>query len=149
MMGQSDSSTKASSQQVAPAASASSPPGGKSSAIGGDTWISQTEARICAVALPPAAPLFPAARMASCGCAPPAVPQLPVGMDFYKAVQAEWRARPKDGRAPIPVAAPQMDPEDIIDAIAETPGDVLSPPVHLPFMIECLLEVWDEEGLYD
>jgi hypothetical protein len=69
-------------------------------------------------------------------------------MLFFQSVQAEWRARPVT-RQPIPVAMPQMDPEDIIDAIADTPGEVLDPPVHLPFMIECLIEVWDEEGLYD
>ena len=72
---------------------------------------------------------------------------VPIGKEYFQAIQAEWRSR--GSRAPIPVAIPQMDPEDIIDAIADTPGDVLDPPVHLPFMIECLLEVWDEEGLYD
>ena len=158
MMGQSESSNRSAQsgsqqqqQQQRHASSVATIGGSSSSSTGtsnnaAETWLSRVEAKVGPAVHSPVR--IPATKAAMSGVpALPAGSSVPIGREFFQAVQAEWRSR--GSRAPIPVAVPQMDPEDIIDAIADTPGDFLDPPVHLPFMIECLLEVWDEEGLYD
>jgi hypothetical protein len=96
---------------------------------------------------------FPAEDVRSCGTAvpPPVAPELPVGKGFFITMRSVWRSsvpqiveanRRSSGQMP-------MDPDDVIEAIQDTPGDLLSPPVRLSFMIDCLIELWDEEGLYE
>jgi hypothetical protein len=50
---------------------------------------------------------------------------------------------------PRPVPADQLDEDTIIEAICNCPGDILEPPVHLPYMAEALTIMWEEEGLYN
>ena len=72
----------------------------------------------------------------------------PFGDELHNAVRQQWKnntVTSSDNSG----GGNQLDMDDIIDAIAETPGEVMHPPVHLPYMLECLIEVWEEEGLYE
>eukprot|EP00758_Cryptobia_borreli_P007646 Tbor_TRINITY_DN5318_c0_g1::TRINITY_DN5318_c0_g1_i2::g.4699::m.4699 len=82
------------------------------------------------------------------GCEPTVVPVIGAsGLNMYRAMNREWRVRTVRNRT-LPLVC-EMEPDDIIDAIEDTPGDPLDPPVHLPTMLELLTDVWDENGLYD
>ncbi|CUG90185.1 Hypothetical protein, putative [Bodo saltans] len=122
-------------------------------------WVASAEAALVGSgALPgPTQGLqyFSAEEVRSCGTAvpPPAAPELPVGKQFFMTMRSAWRAPVPEiveanRRSPLSGQMP-MDPDDVIEAIQDTPGDLLSPPVRLSFMIDCLIELWDEEGLYD
>lgn len=149
MMGQSESAANArrSSEQ------------GSSSPVSGartNDWVAMAElALVSSGGLPKNLQMFPAAKMSSSGVVgiPPTVSALPVGKAYFQAMQAAWRAPVPEAIAALQNSSRSnelpMDPDDIIEAIQETPGDILVPPVSLPFMIECLIEVWDEEGLYE
>jgi hypothetical protein len=93
--------------------------------------------------------LFPAAAVASSGNLqlPPAAPMLPVGKAFFEVVRQQWR-QPTEHQVAVASQDDMMDIEDIMDAVSSTPGDLLSPPVPLPLMVEVLIELWEDEGLY-
>lgn len=138
--------------------SPNTPGGGKASPIGNVPtndlfWVEKAENRIAASGLippghtvkpdVPADKVTPGAEISMC------VPKNPTGMNMFKAMRQEWRTRTvRGGSSTAPLSA-NMDPDDILDAIEDTPGDLLDPPVHLPYMLDLLADVWEDGGLYD
>jgi hypothetical protein len=117
-------------------------------------WVEKAEVRVAGGGLVapghtvkpdvPADKVTPGAEISMC------VPKNPTGMNMFKAMRSEWRTRTVRGTgattAPLSTG---MDPDDILDAIEDTPGDMLDPPVHLPYMLDLLADVWEDGGLYD
>ena len=117
-------------------------------------WVEKAEVRVAGGGLVapghtvkpdvPADKVTPGCEISMC------VPKNPTGMNMFKAMRSEWRTRTVRGTGAT--AAPfstGMDPDDILDAIEDTPGDMLDPPVHLPYMLDLLADVWEDGGLYD
>jgi len=117
-------------------------------------WVEKAEVRVAGGGLVapghtvkpdvPADKVTPGCEISMC------VPKNPTGMNMFKAMRSEWRTRTVRGSGAS--AAPfstGMDPDDILDAIEDTPGDMLDPPVHLPYMLDLLADVWEDGGLYD
>jgi hypothetical protein len=77
---------------------------------------------------------------------PDSVRAPPFGRERFLLLRKKWLT-PSGPPRPVPVD--QLDEDSIIEAIAECPGELLEPPVHLPFMAEALAVVWEEEGLYN
>ncbi|ORC92844.1 uncharacterized protein TM35_000021700 [Trypanosoma theileri] len=76
--------------------------------------------------------------------------ELPVGKEFFLALRAAWReeAAPRDVLPPTDEA--DLDDSFIHDAIEDTVGTVLAPPVPLAYMVsEILVPQWELGGLYD
>ncbi|KAK7194342.1 hypothetical protein NESM_000349500 [Novymonas esmeraldas] len=76
------------------------------------------------------------------------VTSIPVGMEYFRAVQSRWLA---PAQRALPPATEEEDLNDsaILEAVAETNGDVLSPPVPLGYMIDLYVPQWRSEGLYE
>ena len=70
----------------------------------------------------------------------------PPGLARYQEVRRRFLQR-KIPYKPIP--GEPMDVDAITDAIEDCPGDRLEPPVPLDYMAEVLVEIWEDEGLYD
>jgi hypothetical protein len=70
----------------------------------------------------------------------------PIGRERFLQLRRRWLT---PVGTPRPVPPDQLDEDSIIDAVASCPGDVLDPPVHLPYMAEALAIMWEEEGLYN
>uniref|UniRef100_A0A7S1L4W1 Uncharacterized protein n=1 Tax=Neobodo designis TaxID=312471 RepID=A0A7S1L4W1_NEODS len=85
---------------------------------------------------------------ASSSAAPPARGAPMFGRERFLLLRQKWLT-PNPNVAPRPVPPDPMDEDDIIDAVTGCPGDVLDPPVHLPFMAEALSIMWEEDGLYN
>lgn len=80
--------------------------------------------------------------------APVVVAALPVGMEYFRALQTRWLA---PAQRAMPPATDEDDLNDsaILEAVAESNGDVLSPPVPLGYMIDLFVPQWQSEGLYE
>jgi hypothetical protein len=77
--------------------------------------------------------------------------ELPVGMDFYTALQKAWSRRPKNPPKLPPLASEaDVNISDIDDALSgDSDYEELNPPVPLGLMISYFAEDWRESGLYD
>ncbi|KAG5502259.1 hypothetical protein GH5_05231 [Leishmania sp. Ghana 2012 LV757] len=73
---------------------------------------------------------------------------LPVGIDYFRALQSRWLAL---AHRSLPPPADEEDLNDsvILEAVSEANGDVLSPPVPLGYMIDLFVPQWRSEGLYE
>ncbi|KAG5476508.1 hypothetical protein LSCM1_04221 [Leishmania martiniquensis] len=73
---------------------------------------------------------------------------LPVGIDYFRALQSRWQAL---AQRSLPPPADEEDLNDsvILEAVSEANGDVLSPPVPLGYMIDLFVPQWRSEGLYE
>lgn len=114
-------------------------------------WIAETDERIISSGLVPrgytTAPNVPSGQITK-GCEPCVnPPKGPTGMNLFQAMRREWRT--KTVNPPPPMQIQDVDPDEIADAIEETPGDILEPPVHLPVMLDILIDIWEDSGLYD
>ncbi|CBZ28030.1 conserved hypothetical protein [Leishmania mexicana MHOM/GT/2001/U1103] len=82
------------------------------------------------------------------GASPLVVSTLPVGIDYFRALQSRWLAQEQHS---LPPAADEEDLNDsvILEAVSEPNGDVLSPPVPLGYMIDLFVPQWRSEGLFE
>ncbi|GET89571.1 hypothetical protein, conserved [Leishmania tarentolae] len=76
------------------------------------------------------------------------VSSLPVGIDYFCALQSRWLARDQCSLLP---ATDEEDLNDsvILEAVSESNGDALSPPVPLEYMIDLFVPQWRSEGLFE
>lgn len=114
-------------------------------------WIAETDQKIIESGLVPpgfsTAPTIPEGT-SNRGCEPCVnPPKGPTGMKLFQAMRKEWRT--KTVNPPPAYTIDDVDPDDIADAIEDTPGDFLDPPVHLPVMLDILIDIWEDNGLYD
>ena len=70
------------------------------------------------------------------------------GRERFLILRKRWLT-PNPNTQPLPVDPDQLDEDEILDAVANCPGDELVPPVHFPYMAEALSLLWEEEGLYN
>lgn len=114
-------------------------------------WIAEIDQKIIESGLVPngysTAPTIPEGT-SNRGCEPCVnPPKGPTGMKLFQAMRKEWRT--KTINPPPPLTIDDVDPDDIADAIEDTPGDYLEPAVHLPVMLDILIDIWEDSGLYD
>lgn len=76
------------------------------------------------------------------------VSALPVGIDYYRALQARW-ATPESRAMPPAAEVEDLNDSVILDAVSDSNGSVLSPPVPLGYMIDLFVPQWRAEGLFD
>lgn len=112
-------------------------------------WIAEIDAKILASGLIPTGySTAPSAPEGTKGCEPCVnPPKNPTGMKLFQAMRKEWRTKTEE--PPPPFTIDDVDPDDIADAIEDTPGDILEPAVHLPVMLDILIDIWEDSGLYD
>lgn len=77
--------------------------------------------------------------------------EVPVGMDYYTALQVAWSRRPTNPPKLPPLASEdEVNISDIDDVLSgDSDYEELSPPVPLGLMISYFAEDWRENGLYD
>ena len=114
-------------------------------------WIAETDQKIIESGLVPngysTAPTIPEGT-SNRGCEPCVnPPKGPTGMKLFQAMRKEWRTKTQN--PPPALTIDDVDPDDIADAIEDTPGDFLEPSVHLPVMLDILIDIWEDSGLYD
>jgi hypothetical protein len=121
-----------------PVASSSSPSSPKplsdKRSAGGDETSAKRQEPLCAKSPGPSSSVV--------------VSALPVGIEYYRALQARWATPELCHLAP---AAEEEDLNDsvILEAVAEPDGNVLSPPVPLGYMIDLFVPQWRAEGLFE
>ncbi|KPA74164.1 hypothetical protein ABB37_09430 [Leptomonas pyrrhocoris] len=81
-------------------------------------------------------------------CSPVVISALPVGIEYYRALQTRWTT--PEARS-MPPATEEEDLNDslILEAVADPDCSVLSPPVPLGYMIDLFVPQWRAEGLFD
>ncbi|KPI84523.1 hypothetical protein ABL78_6433 [Leptomonas seymouri] len=77
--------------------------------------------------------------------------EVPVGMDYYKALQKAWSHQPEHPPKLAPLASEADVNISDIDAVlsSDTEWEELNPPVTLVQMISYFAEDWRGRGLYD
>eukprot|EP00744_Colponema_vietnamica_P014193 GILI01019879.1.p1 GENE.GILI01019879.1~~GILI01019879.1.p1 ORF type:complete len:169 (+),score=23.85 GILI01019879.1:118-624(+) len=148
---QQDNMSQPAAQRLTPSNASQAPHSITSSVSTTGGWIAETDERIFQSGLVPrgytTAPNVPAGQLTK-GCEPCVnPPKGPTGMNLFQAMRKEWRT--KTVNPPPPQSIQDVDPDEIADAIEDTPGDVLEPPVHLPVMLDILIDIWEDSGLYD
>lgn len=95
----------------------------------------------------------PTGAAAAAGVATPQLPttEVPVGMDYYAALQRAWSRRPANPPKLPPLASEaDVNISDIDDVLSgDSDYEELNPPVPLGLMISYFAEDWRESGLYD
>ncbi|KPI84522.1 hypothetical protein ABL78_6432 [Leptomonas seymouri] len=79
---------------------------------------------------------------------PVVISELPVGIDYYYALQARWTT-PESCSMPPATEEEDLNDSIILEAVADPDGSVLSPPVPLGYMIDLFVPQWRAEGLFD
>ncbi len=67
------------------------------------------------------------------------------GSQRFEALRAMWLQPTERAPPPRSQRQPCMDLDSILDAVEDTPGDPLEPPVPLPVMMQALQVLWEEE----
>ncbi|CAJ1989798.1 hypothetical protein conserved [Leishmania donovani] len=117
------------------------------------TWTQQNSSRATASTKTLASPKSPKALPkplsdSAEGASPLVVSSLPVGIDYFRALQSRWLIQEQRS---LPPATDEEDLNDsvILEAVSEPNGDVLSPPVPLGYMIDLFVPQWRSEGLFE
>ncbi|CAG9576533.1 conserved hypothetical protein [Leishmania major strain Friedlin] len=117
------------------------------------TWTQQSSSRAKASTKESTSPKSPKALPKPLsdsveGASPLVVSSLPVGIDYFRALQSRWLVQEQRS---LPPATDEEDLNDsvILEAVSESNGDVLSPPVPLGYMIDLFVPQWRSEGLFE